>query len=207
MSLSKDVWNYIAKHFLMKDDIAKLMSCSKCMHECLKHNIRLFVRNIGYPNEIRWTMFIEFKFDWLGEDDMDEDDILCVSISYIDRGVEDFVVFGKILKQLFPNLSELSFCQNYSYNETEIWSGKGERNWEKNFIEFVKFMKLTYLTIEEDQQSDFFYHFNWLNVLNAMPERSTYKIINSFNIYCRNNYSPTQSTYTKGTKQLIFVKE
>jgi len=127
----------------------------------------------------------------------------------IDRGVKDFVEFAHLLHKYYPDLKELNFHQNYSYNENIKGSA-----WEVNLIEFIKILNLSYLEMR-DCQSEWFKLIDWNNVLEAMPEGSTYDISSMLSIcepcpiYCTCKVPCTENkicdgiqTLRKGTRTL-----
>ena len=119
MMLSKDIWNCIATSYLQKNDVAALMACNKTMEIWLKNNPRLLVRKLGSRGGIFWPQFL--NFDWVEICDIYKENTFCVDIfkSGIDRGIKDFLIFGKFVKHLFPNIKEISVSQNYSYNDND----------------------------------------------------------------------------------------
>ena len=74
-----------------------------------------------------------------------------IQIEYIDRGISNFEVFGKLFMKAYPNLKQLHFSQNYSYAaKSDTW-----KTLENMFIN----MDLD-LLICDDMQSDLANIFN-----------------------------------------------
>ena len=103
----------------------------------------------------------------------DDDGVISLEIdAEIDRGVQDFEYLAKLLKEMYPKLQQLTFQQNFSYNEDH----DDDHEWiENNFIQFINILKLSYLKLN-DSQSDIFNYFNWDKILDMMPEGSKYII-------------------------------
>ena len=75
--------------------------------------------------------FIDNEFD---------NEITELVIPFIDRGIDCFIEFAKVLKDLFPNLKILNISQNYSYNQSFT-----------DFVEFVKILGLKQLILQDSQ--------------------------------------------------------
>jgi hypothetical protein len=90
----------------------------------------------------------------------------------IDRGVEDFIYFANLLHKYYPDLTALTFRQNFSFDEDKEDMAS---LWEDDLIGFIKILNLSYLEMR-DCQSDWFQSVNWQNVLDAMPDGSNYVI-------------------------------
>lgn len=170
--LNRDCWQYIALNFLNKNDIASLMACNSQLYGWLKGHPRLTV------DKIDWSYWDSMMANIC--DGQYGGDAYCLSIEYIDRGVRDFKEFAALLKECYPNLKELCFHQNYSYNQDYGWRNTHETGheqcinlWESNFISFIQILNLTHLKIV-DWQSSFFNSFNWDKLLTHLPERSDY---------------------------------
>ncbi len=67
----------------------------------------------------------------------------------VDRGIFDFRLFSNILKEEFPNLSNLCIEQNYSIENVD------------NFYTFLKTLSIPYIQFE-DMQSKFIFDINLL---------------------------------------------
>lgn len=65
-------------------------------------------------------------------------------IEYIDRGVEDWDIFGTWITTKFPNLSVFIMAQNYSHNCNVI-----------SFINFIKTTKLKLFVLKDYQTREF----------------------------------------------------
>lgn len=165
--LSKDTWVCIA-NFLNKNDIACLKASCKQLNKWLEDHPRLIVDKIDYEF---WEPLLEKLIDETGGCYGTDD--YCVMIESIDRGVESFTQFAKSLKKAYPNIKELDFEQNYSYLEEHPEEASYAQ---QEFIEFIRYLGLTYLKIQ-DSQSGFFEYFEWEKILDAMPERSEYVVI------------------------------
>jgi hypothetical protein len=104
---------------------------------------------------------------------IDDNKVISLEIdAAIDRGVQDFEYLANLLKEMYPKLQQLTFQQNYSYNEEHE---DDHEWWNNNFIQFIGILKLSYLKIN-DSQSDIFNYFNWDQILDVMPDGSKYII-------------------------------
>ena len=170
--LSKDIWLYITK-FLIKNDIASLMATCTQINKHLIKCPKLVIYNV--PS---FTEFWESVYECLTEDWSDDH---CIFIDTIDRGVKSFVEFTDELVSAYPNMSELSFSQDYT------WYADSKQI-ESDFCYFITKTNISYLKIQ-DSQSEFFHNLNWDNILNIMPPRSLYVIIfDQHNCDIFNNY-------------------
>lgn len=164
LPLSKDIWWYIADKYLTNIEIHSVMNSCKGLQLWLNSHPRLTVKYIPYKF---WKDLIDGLQYSILEDILDDE--CCLLIEGIDRGVQDFEQFGQLLKKSYPNIRELSFYQNYAYNEHLNF------DWEKNFIAFISLTKLQFLKID-DYQTPFFCKFDWENIIKYMPEYSEYII-------------------------------
>lgn len=153
-----------------KNDIACLKASCKTLNTLIGKHPRLEVDNIQYEF---WGPLLEKLIN--DEGGCYGGDKYCVFIESIDRGVMSFTTFAKRLKEAYPNIKELDFEQNYSW-----LSDQRKGDWisvaQEQFIEFINYLRLTYLKIE-DSQSAFFRYFEWGKIFDAMPERSEYVVL------------------------------
>lgn len=79
LSLSKDIWWYIANKYLINIEIHSLMNCCKQLKVWLTNHPRLTVKYISYDF---WNPLIEklIDYEYTGDE-------CCVYIESIDRGV------------------------------------------------------------------------------------------------------------------------
>jgi hypothetical protein len=91
----------------------------------------------------------------------------CLVIQFIDRGVADFGLFAKMLKEQFPRLKRLQWNQNFSYQQTFA-----------NLVMFIKEMQLEKLWIS-DRQSEMFDDCEWLSI--PVPKGAVYTFVCGFN--------------------------
>lgn len=81
----------------------------------------------------------------------DDDGVISLEIdAEIDRGVQDFEYLAKLLKEMYPKLQQLTFQQNFSYNEEHEYDYDW---WEDNFIQFINILNLSYLKINDSQSN------------------------------------------------------
>lgn len=208
--LSKDTWIYVC-NFLTKNDIACLKGSCQTLNTWIGNHPKLLVSYIGYEF---WKDLID-SLSGYDEDRTYYGDEYCVLIDSIDRGIKSFTKFAKCLKEAYPNIKELDFEQNYSYLWDYISDKSDDKTLinfaQKEFVNFIAYLELTYLKMC-DFQSSFFNQFDWNKILDAMPHRSEYIILcdtsscelNSrhFKKHLENN-EKCYKILTKETKRLI----
>jgi hypothetical protein len=154
-----------------------------CMRRCLPgvrdlHRLIAGERYLPFPwiecKRWDWTYFTEFAELYDPDDDGDDDDddgdnTISLVIDFIDRGVTDFDLFAKTLKQMYPHLRRLQWKQNFSHGVIL-----------DEFIGFIVDMKLERLWVQ-DRQSDMFQHTDddpvlWERIMAAMPAGAKYTV-------------------------------
>jgi hypothetical protein len=154
-----------------------------CMRRCLpgvKDLHRLIAGKTYFPfpwivcESWGWMHFPEITDMYVSDDDGqeeeedDDDETTSLVIRFIDRGVDNFMLFAATLKQQCPRLRRLQWHQNYSHMQT-VW----------HLLAFITEMNLERLWIS-DRQSEMFdadcWNYYLPALLGAMPRGAKYTI-------------------------------